>query len=157
MLDNFEHLLTGVDLIIRVLQQTTKVTLLITSRERLALQAEQVFELDGLSYPGSDENVPIEQSGAVQLFIERAQQVQRKFQLDARSRRDRAHLPLSRGAAPRDRVGRLNGQPAVVRRPSPTDIASSLRTLVTKYRDLPERHRSMWAAFEHSWHVAECC
>ncbi len=53
VLDNFEHLLTGVDLIIRILQQTTKVTLLITSRERLALQAEQVFELDGLSLSGA--------------------------------------------------------------------------------------------------------
>jgi len=152
VLDNFEHLLTGVDLIIRILQQTTRVTLLITSRERLALQSEQVFELDGLSYPGSDENVPIELSGAVQLFIERAQQVQRKFhwtpEADAIARICRLveGLPLAIELAAS--TVSLHSCAAIA-----DDIASSLHTLVTKYRDLPERHRSMWAAFEHSWHA----
>ncbi len=160
VLDNFEHLLTGVDLLIRILQQTTRVTLLITSRERLALQSEQVFELEGLSYPskdrdfvpGSGDNVPIEQSGAVQLFIERAQQVQRKFQwtpeADAIVRICRLveGLPLAIELA----ASTVDVQACAT---IADDIATSLRSLVTKYRDLPERHRSMWAAFEHSWHL----
>ena len=83
MLDNFEHLLAGVDLIIRFMQQTPKVTLLITSRERLALQAEQVFELAGLDYPVAESATDIDSYQAVQLFVERAQRLQRKFQLDA--------------------------------------------------------------------------
>ena len=160
VLDNFEHLLAGVDLIVRILQQATEVTLLITSRERLALQAEQVFELDGLSCPAKDgdfepesvKNRPIEQSGAVQLFIERAQQVQRKFQW----------RPEADAIA---RICRLvEGLPLAIELAASTvgvqtcatiadNIATSLRRLVTKYRDLPERHRSMWAVFEHSWNL----
>ncbi len=139
VLDNFEHLLDGVDLIIHLFQQTAKVTLLITSRERLALQAEQVFELDGLSLSASE-----------QLFVERAQQVQRKFQWQ----------PETDAIA---RICRLvEGLPLAIELAASTvgvqtcaaiadDIAASLRTLVTKYRDLPERHRSLWATFEHSW------
>jgi len=141
VLDNFEHLLDGVDLIIRLLQQTVKVTLLITSRERLALQMEQVFELDGLSLSASE-----------QLFVERAQHVQRKFQwqseVDAIIRICRLveGLPLAIELAS-STVG-VQTCTAIA-----DDIATSLRTLVTKYRDLPERHRSLWAAFEHSWQL----
>ncbi|MBP7687994.1 MAG: AAA family ATPase [Thermoflexales bacterium] len=141
VLDNFEHLLDGVDLIIRLLQQAAKVTLLITSRERLALQAEQVFELEGLSL-----------SAAEQLFIQRAQQVQRKFQWQpqaeaiARICRLVERLPLAIELA----ASTVGAQACAA---IADDIASSLRTLVTKYRDLPERHRSVWATFEHSWHL----
>lgn len=140
MLDNFEHLLDGIDLIIRLLQQT-KVTLLITSRERLALQAEQVFELEGLSL-----------SAAEQLFIERARHMQRKFQPQAE-------------AEAITRICRLvEGLPLAIELAASTigvqtcaaiadDLASNLRSLAAKYRDLPERHRSLWAAFEHSWQL----
>ena len=96
--------------------------------------------------------MPIEQSGAVQLFIERAQQVQRKFQwtseADAIARICRLveGLPLAIELAAS--TVSLQSCAAIA-----ADIASSLRSLVTKYRDLPERHRSLWAAFEHSWHL----
>jgi len=139
VLDNFEHLLDGVDLIIRLLQQAAEVTLLVTSRERLALQAEQVFELEGLSL-----------SAAEQLFVQRAQQAQRKFQRQPQAEaitricQLTAGLPLAIELA----ASTVNAQSCAS---IADEITTSLRTLVTKYRDLPERHRSLWATFEHSW------
>ena len=139
VLDNFEHLLDGVDLIIRVLQQAARVTLLITSRERLALQAEQVFELEGISLSASE-----------QLFIERAQHVQRKFQWQTETAAITRICQLTKGLP---LAIELAASTASVQTCAAIadDLATSLRTLVTQYRDLPERHRSLWAAFEHSW------
>ncbi|MEZ4640945.1 MAG: hypothetical protein R2856_39305 [Caldilineaceae bacterium] len=45
VLDNFEHLLQQADQITRILRETANVRLLITSRERLHLHAEQVYPL----------------------------------------------------------------------------------------------------------------
>ena len=148
-----EYLLTGVDLIKRLIQHAPRVTLLITSRERLALQAEQVFELAGLEYPASEAAADIEGYQAVQLFADRAQHLQRKFQVTPDN------------AAAVVRICRLvEGLPLAIELAASTitaqscndiaiEIAGSLKSLSTKLRDIPERHRSMWAVFEHSWQL----
>jgi len=51
LLDNFEHLLAGADLVYAILQRAPNVTILVTSRERLNLQAEWLFNVEALSYP----------------------------------------------------------------------------------------------------------
>jgi hypothetical protein len=54
VLDNYEHLLPEIDLLVEILSYAPHVTLLVTSRERLALQAEHLRELAGLRLsPGS--------------------------------------------------------------------------------------------------------
>jgi predicted ATPase/DNA-binding SARP family transcriptional activator len=152
VLDNLEHLLTGVSFIVRLMQHAPRVTLLITSRERLAVQAEQVFELTGLEYPAFDA-ADLEQYQAVQLFVDRAQRVQRKFQLTpdnapaiARICRLVEGLPLAIELA----ASTANVQSCAA---IADDIAAGLKALATKLRDVPERHRSMWAVFEHSWQL----
>ena len=51
ILDNFEHLLDGADLIVEILEAAPQLQLLVTSRERLRLREEQVIPLLGLPYP----------------------------------------------------------------------------------------------------------
>jgi len=51
LLDHFEHLLAGADLVHAILQRAPNVTILITSRERLKLQAEWLFNVDAPSSP----------------------------------------------------------------------------------------------------------
>src|SRR5690606_25172061 len=81
VLDNFEHLLSGVDIVIDILNATTQVQLLVTSRERLNLQAEQVWPVTGLDIPVDMEDAPDAHS-AVQLFVERTRRVQPYFSLE---------------------------------------------------------------------------
>src|SRR5262249_42289514 len=84
VLDSFEHLLEGADLAYDILQRTSRVSILVTSRERLNLQAEWLFDVEGLSYPlGDPHGWSAPQSledmasySAVQLFAQRAMQVQ---------------------------------------------------------------------------------
>ena len=82
LLDNFEHLLAGVDLLIDVLQAAPSVKLLVTSRERLNVQEEWALALGGLTFPPKEATDPLENFSAVELFIQRARQAQTNFSLD---------------------------------------------------------------------------
>ena len=89
VLDNFEQLLTpglredegGAALLADVLRHAPDVTLLVTSRERLALDGEWLYDLSGLNYPTRESAEAIETYSAVQLFVQRASQVRRQFAL----------------------------------------------------------------------------
>jgi predicted ATPase len=161
LLDNFEQLLApdfgedagGVTLLIDMLQRAPGVTLLVTSRERLALPGEWLFDLRGLSYPPGELTEGIEGYDAVQLFMQRAGQVRRQIALAESEARAVARicrlvegLPLA-----------IELAAASLRTRSCTAIAdaieTSLATLATRLRAVPERHRSMRATFEHSWHL----
>src|SRR5215470_3813745 len=85
VLDNFEHLLDGADLVSTILAHAPHLTMLVTSRERLNLQAEWLFEVDGLAYPPEDAHGPddaLAGYSAVELFVQRAQQMQGTLALD---------------------------------------------------------------------------
>ncbi len=150
VLDNFEHLLDGTLLLTEMLQSAPNVKLLVTSRERLNLQEEWVLALDGLSFPRDSSSDALESYSAVQLFVQRARQVQASFSLTD-------HLDAVRAIC-----RQVEGMPlglelaaSWLRAMSPSQIAahieSSIDFLTTALRNVPERHRSLRAVFEQSW------
>ena len=161
VLDNFEHLLDGVDLVASILAHAPQVSILVTSRERLDLQAEWLFEVDGLAYPpeylpGSVlmQRVPdLDQYSAVQLFVQRATQVQLRLSLSeealttvVRICQHVAGMPLAIELA----AAGLRTLPLVeIER----QIGANLDVLATTLRDVPSRHRSIRAVFDHSWNL----
>jgi DNA-binding SARP family transcriptional activator len=54
ILDNFDHLLDGVNLVAEILHAAPGVQILVTSRERLQLRDEYVYLLQGLTYPSQE-------------------------------------------------------------------------------------------------------
>lgn len=152
-LDNFELLIDGADLLAALLQSAPKLKLLVTSRERLALQAEWLFDLHGLRYPHDEAIDDLELYSAVELFLRRARQVQHRFTLTAEDAR--AVMRICRLTEGMPLAIELAA--ASVRSYSCTaianELAASARTLTGSLRDLPDRHRSMWAAFGHSWQL----
>ena len=155
VLDNLEHLLAdpaGADLlqlIKALLHRAPGVRLLVTSRERLRIQAERTFELGGLSTP--NQSASVERSDAALLFVQRAQGVAGQFAL----------TPDNRDAIARI-CNLLDGSPlaielaaAWVRALSCDEIAAeiehSMDFLALSDRDMPDRHRSLRAVFDHSW------
>ena len=146
VLDNFEHLLESSDLVIRILQAAPQGKILITSRERLGLQREQVYPLQGL--PVGDEG-KMEDAG--HLFLQAARRIRPDF---------KATMENLAGI---NRICRLvEGMPlalelaaAWVDLLSPEDIAAeiqrSLDFLEADLRDIPQRHRSMRAVFDTTW------
>ncbi len=151
LLDNFEHLLDGAHLVTDILTTAPHVKVLTTSRERLNLQAEQVWPVAGLNVPKDGAETPDTYS-AVQLFVERAQQAKPTFAFDAnwdsviRICRLVDGLPLA-----------LELAATWVRAMSCLAIADeiqrSIDMLTTRHRDTPERHRSMSVVLDHSWQL----
>ena len=156
VLDNFEHLMEGADLLSAILQAAPGVKLLITSRERLNLQGEWVFELEGLPYPSiSEEGIleRVEQYEAVQLFLQGALRVRPAFRLNEENREWVVRICQLTEGMP---LG-IELAAAWVRALSCEQIAREIERnldfLKASARDLPERHRSLRAALDHSWNL----
>ncbi len=81
LLDSVEHLHAIGPLLQSILEEAPSVRLLLTSRERLHLPQEVVFELPGLSFPNEASTLPMERSSAVQLFVRRARLAEPSFSL----------------------------------------------------------------------------
>jgi len=152
VLDNYEHLLEGTRLLAQILDHAPRVKLLVTSRERLNLLEEWLIPLQGLQFPRDDGATDAVASySAVQLFVQRAAQVQPGFVLSAavqpavlRICRLLDGLPL--GIELAAAWARLLPCAEIA-----AEIAKNLDFLATSVRNLPARQRSLRAAFEHSW------
>lgn len=153
VLDNFEQVVEAADFISRLLSATTRIKLIVSSREALNVSDEWVFPLSGLAFPSDTDTVP-EWFDSVRLFVERARRVRRDFEPEE-------HWQTV------SRICRLvEGSPLAVelaatwiRALTPTEIADeierSLDFLSTNVRNVPERHRSVRAVFEESWRLMD--
>ncbi len=153
VLDNFEHLLDGGELLSEILSAAPGVRLLVTSRERLNLVEEWALDVGGLAYPTSPEEDDIEGYSAVQLFMQNARRVHVGFTL----------LPAQKPAV--TRICRLvGGMPLGIELASvwvramscdqiANEIERSLDILQTPARNVSPRHRNIRAALEHSWNL----
>jgi predicted ATPase len=81
LLDNFEHVLDGVEFVTQIIQHAPAVKLLVTSRAALSLPEEWLYPVEGLPIPLSHQTDNVESITAVELFIERARQVNPNFSL----------------------------------------------------------------------------
>lgn len=155
VLDSYEELLPSVDLLSELLAHAPRLTLLVTSRERLALQAEQIFPVEGLSYPVSRSNVVLENFAAIQLFLQRVRQFHPHFVPDAAELAAVAHICRITEGMPLA----LELIAGALRVQSCVNIAATLEAghhLPTSHiRDLPQRHHSIATVFEQSWRLLD--
>ncbi len=154
--DNFEHLTGAASLLLQILEASPKSKIIVTSREILSLSSETIYELKGLSYPSVEQTPieptePIEVYESVQLFLRTARHVNANFSLSKENQS--AILNICQ---------LLEGSPLTIelaagwsRLLNPQEIEVELRQnldmLESTWSDLPERHRSGRAVFEHSW------
>ena len=171
VLDNFEHLLSVAEreiqgepplaedgsaetFIAEILSIAPGVKILITSREVLNLQEAWFHPIDGLSFPGENvvEDKALEEYDAIQLFVQSARRARVGFSLVTEQKSVVRICQLVEGmplgielatawlkTLACDQIAR--------------EIERSLDTLTTRLQNMPERHRSMRAVFEHSWRL----
>jgi len=153
VLDNVEHLLDGVGLFAEIMAGAPGVKLLATSRERLNLRGEWVYEIGGLPVPAEGDLARAESYDAVALFLQCARRARAGFVLRDEDRPAIARICHLLEGAP---LG-IELAAAWVFALSPADIArrmaQSFDFLETPLRDVPERQRSLRAAFDHSWEL----
>lgn len=149
VLDNLEQMGEEPAWLGRLLAEAPEVKILVTSRQRLDLQAERIFPLDGLSLPQL--SAPDIGSTSVELFLRRAQRLRPDFEPDledssavVRICRALQGLPLGIELAAAW-VDQLTCQEIA------GEIERSLDFLVTSRRDVSPRQRSLRAVFDWSW------
>ncbi len=173
ILDNFEHLMDSVDLLMSMLRTSPNLKLLVTSRERLNLRAEWLLQIEGLLYPLPNASLnSLMSASAVRLFVQCARQVKTKFALTietgsyiVRLCQLLEGLPLGIELAAAQ-ISMNNSKPALSYHAASAqhDDVALLRTIIhnvetniahlaTDWHDMPARHLSIRAVFESSWEL----
>jgi predicted ATPase len=152
ILDNFEHVMEGTELVGQILAGAPRVKIITTSRELLNLRGEWMVNLPGMPVPESGQQ-NIELYGLVQLFVYNAQRVQQSYRLTDDDSAYVARICQLVGGLP---LG-IELAAAWIRCLSVKEIVQEIEKnmdfLATSQRDMPERHRSLRAIFDYSWNL----
>jgi DNA-binding SARP family transcriptional activator/predicted ATPase len=151
VIDNFEHLLDGAEILSRILRSASEVYILVTSRERLRLHEEQVYSIHGLKFPEPELASSIVDYSAGKLFMQAARRQQPNFTLDDCEAKHLARI-----------CWLVEGMPLALELAATwtdmlpiSDIAAEIQRnidfLATEFRNLPSRHRSVRAVIDVSW------
>ena len=151
VLDNLEHLVENANVLSELIQKCSNLKVLVTSRDRLHLEEEHLFPLEGLGFPTVNTSFEDTKTvDAVVLFSQRAQQLQPQFKLETQLEAVLRICKLVEGLP----LG-LELAASWVRLMSCTEIADEIQRnldfLTTKTRNVPDRHHSLKAAFDYSW------
>jgi predicted ATPase/DNA-binding SARP family transcriptional activator len=178
ILDNVEHLLrtspaspnvprdvdiTVTDVIVNILEAAPDVKMMATSRTSLAILGEYLFPVRGLAYPDKPDGSPadVQHLAAVQLFVHSARRQRPDFALTAHNVeavsticRYVQGVPLAilliagwtSTLSTAEIASRLTGDAAA-------GPGRGLDLLETDWHNVPLRHRSLRAVFEHSWRL----
>ncbi|MBN1316224.1 MAG: tetratricopeptide repeat protein [Anaerolineales bacterium] len=153
LLDNFENLHDGIDLVLEILNNAPTVSLLITSKEPLNLSWEWTLKVQGLTCPSVTQGVALEDYDATQLFLYCANRASAGFSPSKYEEPFIIRICQNLGGMPLA----IELVAAWVRTLSCEEIAQelerSLALLTTSLQDVPERHRSLQAVFDHSWNL----
>lgn len=150
VLDNFEHLMPGAAIVTDLLG-AAGVKMIVTSRERLNLSGETVFNLDGMNFPTWETPQDALQYSAVKLFMQSAQRVRPDFELQPTDLADVAHIcHLVRGMPLAILLAAAWVETLLIPEIA-AEIEKNLDFLETEMRDVPSRQRSIRAVFDYSW------
>jgi DNA-binding SARP family transcriptional activator/predicted ATPase len=168
VMDNFEHLAGGAQLVGEVASHLTDVKWLVTSRQRLSLQAEWVLEVEGMRFPPEKPDprraepgvVParlgrdaLEKFSAMRLFVQSASRARVGFQLRDEDIPAVARIAQLVGGMPLALELAAAWAPVLTCSEIAAEIERNLDLLETDLQDVPERQRSIRAAFDHSWQL----
>ncbi len=153
LVDNFEHLISAALLIAELLELAPAIQVVISSRTALRIRGEHTFEVEPLALPTDDSDAALAQSPAVQLFLRRAAEASRRFEVDASVTTTVATICRA-----------LDGLPLAIelaasraRSLRPAQIAEQLTRPLSigehSIRDLPARQQTLEATIEWSYRL----
>ncbi len=163
ILDNFEHLLpagtptdepnAAINLVLDLLQHAPGLQLIVTSRERLNLLGEHLYQVQGLGLEQPATLADATTSAAVQLFVQSARRVQPHFQVTEANWQLLLHI-----------CALVQGMPLGIEMAAvwtnqlaldeiAREIEQSIDFLAFEWHNAPVRQRSMRAVFDWSWRL----
>lgn len=150
VLDNFDQMLPVADWLDEVLAVSPSLKILITSRERLNLQQEWLYPLSGLPYPDDQAAPPPSPTPAETLFYQRTRHVRHDFNPE-QEQTAVAHICRLLAGFP---LGIILAAAQVAHLTCPQIaemLAQNVDALAVSWPNMPARHRSLRAIFDHSW------
>jgi predicted ATPase/DNA-binding SARP family transcriptional activator len=155
ILDDCECVLASRIVLKRLLEHAPRLVVLVTSRIRLNLPEEWIFDLGGLEVPPPSAEDQIEAYSAVSLFMQSAKRVRRAFELTAEDRHWVGEI-----------CRLVEGMPLAIVLAAPwvrilscKEIAQEIQTnldfLATSASSVSERIASMRAVFDYSWKMLD--
>ncbi len=152
ILDNFEHLVEGAAVITPILADAAAVRVLVTSREPLKLHEEWQWMVQGLKVPASHLDETAQSYSAVQLFAERAEQIHADFVLEQQLKNVIRICQLVEGIPLAIEMA-ANWTNMLTCEAIAEAIQNDIDFLTSREQNIPERHRSMRAVYNHSWRL----
>jgi predicted ATPase/DNA-binding NarL/FixJ family response regulator len=150
VLDSFEHLLPGVDAVITLLQLTSEVKFLITSREKLNIQDETVFHVGPLPYPEQEYEDNEEQYDALELFLGLLQRLESELLTAPNVLVDAARICRQVQGLPLAIELAVGWADTLSLEEIAQEIARSIDFLETRTRDRSIQHRNIRAVLDSS-------
>ena len=151
VMDNFEHVLEGATFLRDILTASPQVQILASSRVKLNLMGETVFNIEGLTV---DEH-NLEKNSAMQLFLQSAKQTQPTFELNDTVLPDVTKICHTVDGMPLAIVLAAAWIDTLSVDEIASEIEQSIDLLETEKRDVPDRQRSVRAVIESSWHQVD--
>lgn len=151
LLDNFEHLLDGIPLVIDILEAAPYLKLLITSREKLNVSGETLFTLSGLQMPGGETSADALESDAVRLIVQSAHRIRSNFEFHPGDLDSLIRICHLTGGMPLALTLAAGWIDVLTLQQIAAEIEQGIDILVGELRDVPERHRSIRACFNRTW------
>ncbi|HFC12277.1 MAG TPA: hypothetical protein ENJ56_05480, partial [Anaerolineae bacterium] len=147
VLDNWEHIIEGVDLVGMLLKSAEYLNILCTSQIILDFQMERIIEIEGLPVPSPNE-AQATHFASIQLFTQRSEQFAKLTTADmpdvirlcAFFAGHPLGIELAAAALQHNTVQNLL-----------STLVHSAQGLAVTFRDLPLRHRNIRALFDHIW------
>lgn len=150
VMDNFEHVVQGAELVAGILQASPGIKILVTSRERLNLTGEIIYPLAGLRFPELDSGDPLKYD-AVALLLQNARRYRPTLELTGSELQAVVRICALVQGMPLALVLAAGWLEVLSLEEIAVEISKSLDILETELRDVPDRQRSLRAVFEYSW------
>lgn len=150
VMDNMESLRQNDKLLAAILQHAPKVKILVTSRQRLGVAGEWLFELKGLSFATHHTEYASAIYPAVQLFVECARRLRPDFDPDTEATSINRICQLVDGFP----LGIELAAQWVIVLPCAEIVANlerSIDMLTANLEETPERHHSLRLVMNDSW------
>jgi predicted ATPase/DNA-binding SARP family transcriptional activator len=151
VLDGCEQLSGRVGDLPAILENAPHLTVLATSRQRLGLQSERIFAIEGLRLPRSTEEARSSAAEAVRLFRDRSETAGTDSQLSEPDHESILRICRLVDGMPLGIELAAAWTPVLSLPEIAEEAGKSFDFLITTMGDVPKAHRSMRAVFDSSW------
>ena len=161
ILDNYEHLLDGADLVSQLLTAAPRLKIIVTSRQPLGQPDEWLLPVEGLSVPANSNDTDLLRYESVALFVQWARRKQSYFALDGENQGAVVAICQLVDGLPLGIVLAAACYPALTCEEISQEIRRNLVILAAEaspatnepHAALSLRHHNMQAVFETSWRL----